>query len=82
VDLADGCYLLGWVYALLGLNVCPPRERPGENLEKLLPALADTECLARELFWKLLSWLGTIRPPSANNAFDPAIWETFVSTTL
>ncbi len=37
---------------------------------------------ARELFWKLLSWLGAIRPTSANDAFDPALWETFVSTTL
>jgi hypothetical protein len=25
---------------------------------------------------------GTIRPTSANDAFDPALWETFVSTTL
>jgi hypothetical protein len=37
---------------------------------------------ARELLWKPLSWLGTIRPTSANDAFDPAIWETFISTTL
>ena len=37
---------------------------------------------ARELFWKPLSWLGNIRPTSANDAFDPALWETFVSTTL
>ena len=36
----------------------------------------------RELFWKPLSWLGTIRPTSANDAFDPALWETFVSSTL
>ncbi len=36
---------------------------------------------ARELFWKPLSWLA-IRPTSANDAFDPALWETFVSTTL
>ena len=26
--------------------------------------------------------LGAIRPTSANDAFDPALWETFVSTTL
>ena len=37
---------------------------------------------ARELFWKPLSWLGTIRPTSSNDAFDPSIWETVVSTTL
>ncbi len=37
---------------------------------------------ARELFWKPPSWLGAIRPTSANDAFDPALWETFVSTTL
>jgi hypothetical protein len=27
---------------------------------------------ARKLFWKPLSWLGAIRPISANDAFDPA----------
>ena len=37
---------------------------------------------AHELFWKPLSWLGAIRPTSANDAFDPSLWETFVSTTL
>ena len=25
---------------------------------------------------------GAIRPTTANDAFDPALWETFVSTTL
>ena len=29
-----------------------------------------------------LSWLGAIRPTCANDAFDPALWETFVSSTL
>jgi len=37
---------------------------------------------ARELFWKPMAWLGAIRPTTANDAFDPALWETFVSTTL
>jgi hypothetical protein len=46
---------------------------------------------ARDLYWKPLSWLGTIRPSSANDAFDPALWTSandafdpllwFVSTT-
>jgi hypothetical protein len=27
-------------------------------------------------------WLGNIRPSSANDAFDPVLWATFVSTTL
>jgi hypothetical protein len=31
---------------------------------------------ARDLYWKPLSCT------SANDAFDPALWETFVSTTL
>jgi len=31
---------------------------------------------ARDLYWKPLSWLGTIRPTSANFAFDPALWAT------
>jgi hypothetical protein len=37
---------------------------------------------ARDLSWKPLSWLGTIRPTSANDAFNPALWETFVCPTL
>jgi hypothetical protein len=37
---------------------------------------------ARDLYWKPLSWLGTIRPTSANDVLDPALWTTFVSTTL
>ena len=39
---------------------------------------------ARDLYWKPLSWLGTIRPTSDNgaDAFDPALWATFVSTAL
>ena len=37
---------------------------------------------ARDLFWKPLSWLGTTRPSSANDDFDPALWTTFVSMTL
>ena len=40
---------------------------------------------ARDLYWKPLSWLGAIRPTSTNDAgdaFDPALWTTFVSMTL
>ena len=37
---------------------------------------------ASDLYWKPLSWLGTILPSSANNAFDPNLWATFVSTTI
>ena len=37
---------------------------------------------ARDLYWKPLSWLGTIRPSSASDAFDPNLWATFFSTTL
>jgi len=37
---------------------------------------------ASDLYWKPLSWLGTIRPPSGNDAFDPNLWATCVSTTL
>jgi hypothetical protein len=37
---------------------------------------------ARDFYWKPLAWLGTIRPSSANDAFDPNLWATFVSTTL
>ena len=36
---------------------------------------------ARDLFWKPLSWLATIRPSSANDAFDPAPWEKFFTST-
>jgi hypothetical protein len=38
--------------------------------------------MASDLDRKPLSWLGTIRPSSANDAFDPNLWATFVSTTL
>jgi len=37
---------------------------------------------ARDLYWKPLSWLGTIRPTTANDAFDPALGRPFFSTTL
>ena len=37
---------------------------------------------AKALYWKPLSWLGTIRPTSANDAFDPALWKTFFTTTI
>ena len=37
---------------------------------------------ANDLYWKPLSWLGTIRPSSANDAIDTNLWATFVSTTL
>ena len=37
---------------------------------------------ARDLHRKPLLWLGTIRPSSANDAFDPNLWATFVSMTL
>ena len=32
---------------------------------------------ARELHWKPPSWLGTLRPPTANDAWDQPLWETF-----
>ena len=37
---------------------------------------------ARDLYWKPLSWPVTFRPKFANDAFDPALWTTFVFTTL
>jgi len=39
-----------------------------------------TNNTANNLHWKQLSWLGTIRPTSSNDAFDPALWETFYIT--
>jgi len=38
--------------------------------------------MARDLHWKPLSWLGTLRPTTANDAWDQPSWETFVCTTL
>jgi len=32
--------------------------------------------------WKPLSWLGALRPTTANDAWDQPLWETFVCTTL
>ena len=37
---------------------------------------------ARDLHWKPLSWLGTLRPTTAHDAWDQPLWETFVCTTL
>ena len=37
---------------------------------------------ARELFWKPLSWLGTIRPTSGNDAFDMLTIRTFLFSPL
>ena len=37
---------------------------------------------ARDLFWKLLSWLGTNRPSSDTDAFDLPLWETFFTSTI
>jgi hypothetical protein len=31
---------------------------------------------ARELYWKPMGWLGAIRPTTANDAFDPALWRS------
>jgi len=36
----------------------------------------------RDLHWKPLSWLGTLRPTTAHDACDQPLWETFVCTTL
>jgi hypothetical protein len=36
---------------------------------------------AREFHWNPLSWLGTLRPTTANDAWDQPLWETFVCTT-
>jgi hypothetical protein len=46
-----------------------------------LEAQADN-AKARDLHWKPLSWLGTLRPTTANDAWDQPLWETFVCTTL
>jgi hypothetical protein len=35
---------------------------------------------ARDLFWKPLAWLGTLRPSSATDAFDLPLWETFFTS--
>jgi hypothetical protein len=37
---------------------------------------------SRNLYWKPLSWLGTIRPSSSNDAFDPNLWATCVLVGL
>ena len=37
---------------------------------------------ASELYWKPLSWLGTLSPTTANDAWDQPLWETLVCTTL
>jgi len=37
---------------------------------------------ARELRWKPMSWLGTLRPTTVDDAWAPAIWQTFFTSTL
>ncbi len=37
---------------------------------------------ASELHWKHISWFGTLRPTTVNDAWDQLLWETFVCTTL
>jgi len=37
---------------------------------------------ARDLFWKPLSWLGTLRPSSATDAFDLRLWEKLFTSTI
>ena len=37
---------------------------------------------ARELHWKPMSWLGTLRPTTVDDAWAPAIWQTFFTSTL
>jgi hypothetical protein len=36
----------------------------------------------RDLFWKPLSWLGTLRLLSATDDFDQPLWETFFTSTI
>ena len=37
---------------------------------------------ARELHWKPMSWRGTLRPTTVDDAWAPAIWQTFFTSTL
>ena len=37
---------------------------------------------ARDLYWKPLSWLGTLWPTTATDAWDQPLWKTLVCTTL
>ena len=37
---------------------------------------------ARELHWKPMSWLGTLRPTTVDDAWAPASWQTFFTSTL
>ena len=37
---------------------------------------------ARHLHWKPLSWLGTLRPTTANDAWDQPLWEVPVLASL
>jgi hypothetical protein len=37
---------------------------------------------ACDLFWKPISWLGTLRPSNATDAFDQPLWETFFTSTI
>ena len=58
---------------------------PDSTLRMEMNALGEEQAdnaKARELHWKPLSWLRTLRPTTANDAWDQPLWETFVCTTL
>jgi hypothetical protein len=56
---------------------------PDSTLRMEMNALEQADnSKACELHWKPLSWLGTLRPTTTNDAWDQQLWETFVCTTL
>ena len=60
-----------------------PRLHPARGDEQPRGSRPTTQKpAARELFWKPLSWLGAIRPTSANDAFDPLGLEVPILTAL
>jgi hypothetical protein len=69
--------------------LCSPRRdatvsaleaRPGDPGPVRLGQADDGK--ARELHWKPMSWLGILRHTTVDDAWAPAIWQTFFTSTL
>jgi len=54
--------------------------RPGDPGPVRLGQADDGK--ARELHWKPMSWLGILRHTTVDDAWAPAIWQTFFTSTL
>ena len=70
---------------LVGQRVRIPPWRFGVDSQAVGPTLSRTRRTTTkptELHWKPMSWLGSLRPTTVDDAWAPAIWQTFFTSTL